>query len=98
MTPSATLSFKNQIFASFYEAAELCKASDDGGLLILLELLNDKWSLFTTSKMDRHVLRKKVRQRISVMKTNTGVCVVFKTKRELKCQFSGNIECVCFHY
>ena len=42
MTPSATLSFKNQFFASFYEAAELCKASDDGGLLILLELLNDR--------------------------------------------------------
>ena len=42
MTPSATLSFKNQIFASFYEAPELCKGSDDGGLLILLELLNDR--------------------------------------------------------
>ena len=45
MTPSATLSFKNQFFASFYEAAELCKASEDGGLLILLELLNDKAEL-----------------------------------------------------
>ena len=42
--------------------------------------------------------RQKVRQRISVMKTNTIVFVVFKTKRELKCQFSGNIECVCFYY
>ena len=29
---------------------------------------------------------------ISVMKTNTGVFVVFKTKRELKCQFSGITE------
>ena len=28
------------------------------------------------------------------MKTNTGVFVVFKTKRELKCQFSGNIVCL----
>ena len=31
-------------------------------------------------------------------KTNNGVFVVFKTKNDLKCQFSGNIECVCFHY
>ena len=44
--------------------------------------------------MDRHLLCQKVRQRISVMKTNTGVFVVFKTKRELKCQFSGNIVCL----
>ena len=44
------------------------------------------------SKMDRHLLRQKARQRISVMKTNTGVFVVFKTKRELKCQFSGITE------
>ena len=40
--------------------------------------------------MDCQLLRKKVRQRISVMKTNNGVFVVFKTKHELKCQFSGN--------
>ena len=45
--------------------------------------------------MDRQLLRQKVRQRISVMKSNNGVFVVFKTKRESKCQFSGNIECVC---
>ena len=38
------------------------------------------------SKTDRHLLRQKVRQRISVMKTNTGVFVVFKTKHEVKCQ------------
>ena len=47
---------------------------------------------FTTSKTDRHLLCQKVRQRISVMKTNTAVFVVFKTKRELKCQFSGITE------
>ena len=41
-----------------------------------------KWSIFTTSKTDRQLLRQQVRQRISVMKTNTGVFVVFKTKRE----------------
>ena len=35
---------------------------------------------------DRHLLGQKVHQRISVMKINTGVSVVFKTKRELKCQ------------
>ena len=38
------------------------------------------------SKTDRHLLRQKVRQRISVMNANTSVFVVFKTKRELKCQ------------
>ena len=43
-------------------------------------------SLSTTSIMDRQSLRQKVRQIISVMKTNTGVFVVFTTKRELKCQ------------
>ena len=36
------------------------------------------------------MLRQKVRQRISIMKTNNGVFVAFKTKHELKCQFSGN--------
>ena len=48
-----------------------------------------KRSLFTTSKTDCQLLRQKVHQRISVMKTNTGGFVVFKTKHELKCQFSG---------
>ena len=46
------------------------------------------------SKTDRHLLRQKAHQRISVMKTNTVVFVFFKTKRELKCQFSGNIQCL----
>ena len=41
---------------------------------------------FTTSKTDRHLLRQKVCQKISVIITNTCVFVVFKTKRELKCQ------------
>ena len=31
-------------------------------------------------------------QRISEMKTNTGVSVVFKTKCELKCQLSGILQ------
>ena len=44
------------------------------------------------SKRERHLLRQKVHQKIAVMKTNTGVLVVFKTKRELKCQFSGVTE------
>ena len=56
-----------------------------------------KLKFFTTSKSDRQLSRQKIRQRISVMKTNTGVFVVFKTKRKLKCHFFGNIECVCFH-
>ena len=47
---------------------------------------------FTTSKMDRHLLHQKNCQRISVMKTNTAAFVVFKTRRELKCQFYGIIE------
>ena len=50
------------------------------------------WSLFTTSKTDCQLLRQKVRQRISVMKTNTDVFVAFKTKHESKCQFSGITE------
>ena len=46
-------------------------------------------------RMNRQLLLcQKLRQRISVMKTNTGAFVVFKTKRELKCQFSGNIVCL----
>ena len=58
-----------------------------------------KRSPFTTAKkMDHQLLHQKVLQTISVMKTNTGVFVVFKKKCELKSQFSGNIECVCFHY
>ena len=38
------------------------------------------------SKTDRHLLCQKVRQKISVIITNTCVFVVFKTKGELKCQ------------
>ena len=45
-----------------------------------------KQSLSTTSIMDRQLLRQKVCQKISVIKTNTFVFVVFRTKRELKCQ------------
>ena len=49
-----------------------------------------KLESFTTSKTDRHLLRKKVHQRISVTKTNTGVFDVFKTKHES--QFSRITE------
>ena len=49
---------------------------------------------------------KKFHQIISVVKANASIFVVFKTKRELKCQnelflsyhFSENTECLCFHY
>ena len=44
------------------------------------------------SKRNRHLLRQKVCQRISVMKTNIHVFVVFKTNHELKCQFSGTVS------
>ena len=47
-----------------------------------------KCSIFTTSKTDCQILRQKVNQRISGMKTNNGVFVVFKTKHELECLFS----------
>ena len=46
------------------------------------------------SKTASHLVCQKLCQRISVMKTNTSVFVVFKTYRELKCQFSENIESV----
>ena len=38
------------------------------------------------SKTDGHLLRPKVRQKISVIITNTCGFVVFKTKHESKCQ------------
>ena len=47
-------------------------------------------SIFKTSNRDSQLLHQKVPQRISVMKANNGVFVVFKTKHELKCRFSGN--------
>jgi hypothetical protein len=53
------------------------------------------------SKTDRHLLRQIVRQKISVIITNTCVFVVFKTKCELICQnelFFNIIKSVCFHY
>ena len=56
------------------------------------------------SIMDRQSLRQKVCQKISLIKTNTCVFVVFKTKHELKCQnelllkyhFSGNTRLYVF--
>ena len=38
------------------------------------------WGLFTTSETGLQLFRQKFRQRISVMKTNTVVFVVIKTK------------------
>ena len=54
--------------------------------------------------MDRQLFRQKVCQKISVIKINTCVFVVFETKRELKCQnelflkyhFSGNTSVFVF--
>ena len=45
-------------------------------------IYNHSQSLSTTSIMNRQLLRQKVRQKISVIKTNTCVFVVFKTKSE----------------
>ena len=55
-------------------------------ILCFIFLVLQKLESFTTSKTDGHLLRQKVRQKISVIITNTCVFVVFKTKRELKCQ------------
>ena len=54
--------------------------------------------VFYNVKNGSSFISQKVTQRISVMKTNTGVFVVLETNHELKCQFSGNIKCVCFYY
>ena len=45
-----------------------------------------------------HLEQKQIVKESQYLKTNNGVFVAFKTKHDLKCQFSGNIECVCFHY
>ena len=66
------------------------------GWKIYADLLHCTVDYYTI--MERQLLHQKVRQIILVMKTNTSVFVVFKTKHELKCQFSGIIECVCLHY
>ena len=66
--------------------------ADFGMTPLHLAIRNDLQRFFTTTKRDRHLLRQKVHQKISVMKTNIGVFVVFKTKRELECQFSGITE------
>ena len=52
------------------------------GVQLVCFYLHKSWSLLQFQK------RQKVRQRISVMKTSTSVFVVFKSKRELKHQFS----------
>ena len=64
-------------------------------------ILWQKLSFSASTIMDRQLLRQKVCQIISVIKTNTYVFVAFKTKRGLRCQnelfllyhFSGNPEC-----
>ena len=56
---------------------------------------------FTMSEMDRHLLRQKLRQKISVIITITCVFVAFTTKCELKCQnehFFNNIKGISFDY
>ena len=63
-----------------------------------------KQSLSTTSIMDHESLCQKVCQKISVIKTNAFAFVVFKTKRESKCQnelsskyyFTGNTSVYVF--
>ena len=49
------------------------------------------------SKTYRHLLHQKVSQRISVMKTNSGVFGVFKTTPNQDANSLENIEFVCFH-
>ena len=52
----------------------------------VIETFQHNNSLSKTSNMDRQLFNQKIRQKISVIKINTCVFVVFKTKRELKCQ------------
>ena len=58
-----------------------------------LILTFDKWKFSTAPIIDRQLSRQKIRQKISVIITNTCVFAqfslvfaVFKTKHELKCQ------------
>ena len=80
-TLSKYSSFFTFIATPFFEFKENSKLS-----------FNKSWSLLQRKKTDRHLLRQKVHKKISLMKTNTGAFVVLKTKRELKCQFSGITE------
>ena len=61
-------------------------------------LASHELKFFTKSKMDRHLLRQKLHQRISVMKTNT-----LYLSRKLIFWFTSCLEdnkntSVCFHY
>ena len=58
---------------------------------IYIRILGSKAQYFyNVKKGTRQLLPQKVCQKISVMKT--------QTKHKLKCQFSGNVEYVYFHY
>ena len=86
--------FSIQGCLTFFNTRPSSQWGQNSWILIYLLFLTDKnefvyWKSFTTSKTDCHLSRQKVGQRISVMKTNTGIFVVFTTKRELKCQLSG---------
>ena len=59
---------------------------------------NNKVESFYIVKIGSSIITSKSLSKNLSNEKNTGVYVVFKTKRELKCQFSGNIEFVCFHY
>ena len=60
---------------------------DPNGALMLSVLVQTVFTVFE-QKSAVFLQRQKVHQRSSVTKTNNGVFVVFKTKHELKCQFS----------
>ena len=60
-------------------------------------LIEQLYPTFLNFLTESQLLRQNFFQRISEMKTNTGVFVVFKTKNEQKRQFAGNM-CVCFLY
>ena len=65
-----------------------------------LQFLTKKRKFSMTPINDRQLSGQKVRQKISVIITNTNT-FVFKTKPELKCQnepFFYVIRCVCFEY
>ena len=85
---------KEETFSKKYTAEEV--------RLLTIEAYQQ--SLSTMSNMDRQLSRQKLVKNLSNENINTGVPVVFKTKRELKCKnelflmyhFSGNTSLYVF--
>ena len=68
------------------DVGENCSGRSNGFKLKFLFQVSFFSRLSTTSIMDCQLLRQRGSQKISVIKVNTFVFVVFKTKHELECQ------------